>query len=141
MECTVYSTIKLPFSKKLLEKKVAHVLLGLKKSKASLSLHIIGDKKMTELNFQHRGKKKTTDVLSFAVQEGDLKISSDDWGDIFVCLPQVKRQAKEYGISWKEEFYRMMIHGILHLLGYDHMKENDAKKMFKLQEKFLSEIV
>jgi len=56
-------------------------------------------------------------------------------------LPQVKRQAKEYKISWKTEFYRMMIHGILHLLGYDHMNKKDAGKMFRLQEKFLAEIV
>lgn len=141
MECTVYATVKLPFGKKILEKKVEHILSSLKKSRASVSLHVIGDKKMTELNFQHRGKRKPTDVLSFATQEGESPISSDDWGDIFICLPQVKRQAKEYGISWKEEFYRMTVHGLLHLLGYDHMEAKDAKKMFALQEKFLSEIL
>ncbi len=105
-----------------------------------MSLHIIGDKKMTQLNFHHRGKKKTTDVLSFATHEGE-GLLSDDWGDVFISLPQVKKQAKEYQIPWQEEFYRMLIHGILHLFGYDHMEEKDAKKMFKLQEKFLSEIL
>lgn len=140
MECTVYSTFQLPFTKKKLEQSALHILKGLKKNRASISLHIIGDKKMTELNFQHRGKKKPTDVLSFATNEGEGQLS-DDWGDVFICLPQVKRQAKEYNIPWKEEFYRMLIHGILHLFGYDHMKEKDAKKMFRLQEKFLLEIV
>jgi len=140
MECTVYSTCKLPFSQKKLEQNALHIIKGLKKNRASLSIHIIGDKKMTALNFQHRGKKKPTDVLSFACNEGE-GMPSDDWGDVFICLPQVKRQAKEYNVSWKEEFYRMLIHGILHLFGYDHMKEKDAKKMFKLQEKFLAEIV
>lgn len=141
MDCTVYSKFVLPFSKKKLEQNIVHVLSGLKKTKASVSVHIIGDKKMTELNFQHRGKKKPTDVLSFATNEGEDNLFSDDWGDVFICLPQVKRQAKEYNIPWKEEFYRMMIHGILHLFGYDHMQEKDAKKMFKLQEKFLGEIL
>ncbi len=141
MECTVYCQLKIPISKKTLEKNVCHILQGLKKKKASVSLHIIGDKKMTDLNFQYRGKKKPTDVLSFASQEGDMAMPSDDWGDVFICLPQVKRQAKEYQIPWKTEFYRMMTHGILHLLGYDHMNEKDAKKMFRLQEKFLAEIV
>lgn len=141
MECTVYSTVKLPFGKKLLEKKVEHIVVGLKKPRASISLHIIGDKKMKELNFQHRGKNTPTDVLSFATQEGESGIPSDDWGDIFICLPQVKRQAREYSIPWKEEFYRMTTHGILHLFGYDHMKPRDAKKMFGLQEKLLAEIL
>lgn len=141
MECTVYSTLKFPLSKKTIEKNVVLVLKGLKKTKAAVSLHIIGDKKMTDLNFQYRGKKKPTDVLSFAVQEGDGGVASDDWGDIFICLPQVKRQAKEHKISWKEEFYRMSIHGVLHLFGYDHMKEPDAQKMFRLQERFLAEIL
>ncbi len=128
-------------SKKTLEKNLLSVLKGLKKKKAVISLHIIGDKKMTELNFQYRGKKKPTDVLSFASQEGDGGVRSDDWGDVFVCLPQVKRQAREYGVPWKKEFYRMSIHGVLHLFGYDHMEEKDAKKMFRLQEKFLSTMV
>lgn len=141
MECTVYCQLKIPISKKTLEKNVLQVLLGLKKKKATISLHVIGDKKMTDLNFQYRGKKKPTDVLSFASQEGDSAMATDDWGDVFICLPQVKRQAKEYKISWKIEFYRMMIHGILHLFGYDHMNEKDARKMFRLQEKFLAEIV
>lgn len=142
MECMIYSRFTLPFSNKKLEQDVQHVLHGLKKNTASISVHIIGDKKMTELNWKHRGKKKTTDVLSFATHEGEYKaIPSDDWGDVFISLPQVKRQAKEYKIPWQEEFYRMLIHGILHLFGYDHMEEKDAKKMFKLQEKFLSEIL
>jgi len=140
MECTVYSTFQLPFSKKKLEQKIEHILKQLKKNRASISVHIIGDKKMTALNYQHRGKKKPTDVLSFATNEGE-GLPSDDWGDVFICLPQVKRQAKEYNISWKEEFHRMLIHGILHLFGYDHMEEKEAKKMFRLQEKFLTKIL
>jgi len=128
-------------SKKTIEKNLVVVLKAFKKNKATISLHIIGDKKMIDLNFQYRGKKKPTDVLSFAVQEVDGGVASDDWGDIFICLPQVKRQAKEHKISWKEEFYRMSIHGMLHLFGYDHMEEKDAKKMFQLQEKLLSGIV
>jgi probable rRNA maturation factor len=139
MECNIYSSIEIPFSQKFIQKKVVSILSVLKKN-GDISIHFIGDAKMTSLNFAYRGKKKPTDVLSFAAQEGILIGKELEWGDVFICLPQVKRQAKELGISWKEEMYRMMIHGVLHLLGYDHLEKKDANKMFPLQEKLLKQI-
>lgn len=140
MDITFYTRITLPFSLASLKKNIEFILTTLKKKNAILSIHFVGDKKMTELNKKYRGKNKTTDVLSFALQEGELFGDKNDLGDIFICIAQVKRQAKEYKISFEEEFYRMTIHGILHVLGYDHMEENDAKKMFSRQEKLLQNV-
>lgn len=137
MDITLSTRIQLPFSVVLFKKNVESVLMSLKKKNALLSIHFIGDKKMTALNKKYRGKNKTTDVLSFAQQEGEFCGDKNDLGDIFICIAQVKRQAKEYKISFEEELYRMTIHGILHVLGYDHMEEKEAKKMFLKQEKLL----
>ncbi len=97
---------------------------------------------MKRLNNQYRGKNTTTDVLSFSLQEGiSLSGSNNELGDIFISVPQIKRQAHRLHISVREEFIRMLIHGVLHILGYDHEKEKDAKRMFSIQEKFLTQLV
>ena len=57
-----------------------------------------------------------------------------DRGDIFVCVPQIIRQSKQFGVTPKEECVRMLVHGVLHLLGYDHQTKHDADEMFSIQE-------
>jgi probable rRNA maturation factor len=107
-----------------------------KETKASgeLEVNVVGDKEITDLNFRYRGKNKTTDVLSFAWQE-DKKVKTKHLGQIYLCYPQIARQAKQLKIKIKEELARMLIHGFLHILGYDHAQKKDAEKMFKIQEK------
>lgn len=140
MECTIFTTVKdIGVSQKKIRDAVLLVLTKVKKKNAAVSVHFIGDRQMHRLNREHRGKDKVTDVLSFAMQEGDtwtgpLKNEKDDWGDIFICVPQIKRQAKEYGVTYTEELMRMTVHGVLHLLGFDHEKESDARIMFPLQD-------
>lgn len=140
MECTLFKTVKsVGVPDRQIQAVVLFVLESLKKKSAAVSVHCIGESQMRRLNRVHRGKDKVTDVLSFAMQEGEFmmekKSEHKDWGDIFICIPQIKRQAKEYGVSFKEEFFRMTVHGVLHLLGYDHEEEKEAKKMFSLQDK------
>lgn len=108
-----------------------------KKIKGDVEINIVGEKEIKSLNKKYRNKNKVTDVLSFAWQE-DKKIKSNFLGQIYICLPQIKRQAKEYNVTIKEEFKRMLIHGLLHLVGYDHQIDKDEKKMFALQDKILS---
>jgi probable rRNA maturation factor len=60
-------------------------------------------------------------------------------GDIYICIPQMKRQAKDYGHSEKRELSFLAVHGLLHLLGYDHMEKEDEEKMFSLQELILND--
>lgn len=144
MECTIYKTVKnIGIAEKQLEQVVLFVLDSLKKKRAAVSIHCVGDRQIRRLNREYRGKDKVTDVLSFAMQEGDHMMHREkelvDWGDIFICIPQIKRQAKTYGVSFKEELYRMTIHGVLHLLGYDHEKDEDARRMFPLQDRLLAQ--
>ncbi|MDD2758187.1 MAG: rRNA maturation RNase YbeY [Patescibacteria group bacterium] len=105
-----------------------------KKIKGAVEIALVGDTEIKKLNHVWRGKNKPTDVLSFSWGEGE-KISGDLLGQIIISFPRIKAQAKEYKVSVKEEFTRMLVHGLLHLAGYDHVKIKEATKMFKLQEK------
>lgn len=107
--------------------------------KGIFSITFIGDDEMHEMNKTYRGVDRTTDVLSFALNDRedtfDRKI--DVLGDIFISIPKMKSQALEYGHSEKRELSFLTIHGLLHLLGYDHMKPDDEKVMFDLQKEVL----
>lgn len=142
MDCVVNKTIKnLTVSQNFLSDIVLTVLKHEKKDHYSLSVNLVGEKKIRTLNKLYRQIDKVTDVLSFAIADGYKIMVGDDLGDIFVCVPQIKRQAKANNISFKEELVRMLIHGCLHLLGYDHVKMEGQKKMFALQEKLLKQVI
>lgn len=112
-------------------KKVAFSCLRSLRLRKSVSLVLAGDKKIKELNKIYRRKNRVTDVLSF----GDWDIP-DFLGEIVICLPQARRQAKRFGVALKEELARLLVHAILHLVGYDHEgSRKEAEKMFGLQEK------
>ncbi|MBU3965516.1 rRNA maturation RNase YbeY [Patescibacteria group bacterium] len=114
------------------------------KNKTEISLVICGKKKIRNINRLYRKKDKITDVLSFGDQKPDFIAAPDGTlrlGEIFICYPVAEKQARQYGYSAKEEMARLLIHGILHLAGYDHEKSaREAKKMFKLQEKIIAKI-
>ena len=135
MECNVYKTVKtISLSQKTVELVVFSVLTYCKKQ-GVVSVHFIGDQKMQRLNSMYRGKDNTTDVLSFSTQEGEkFPGEQDDLGDIFISVPQIHKQAKAYTVTYRSEIIRMMIHGTLHLLGYDHIKKKEAEEMFRIQE-------
>lgn len=139
MECLVFSTLKKkPNSINfVLIRTVAHYVLQREKRPGLLSVHLIADTKMKRLQREHRSKTGTTDVLSFAAQEGDWQGDIHDLGDIFLSVPQIERQAKTWGVSFREECIRLLIHGILHILGYDHIAPGEAKIMFSKQENYL----
>jgi len=122
--------------------------LVLKKTKGSafekrseLSVVLTGDSEVHRLNRLHRKKNKTTDVLSFPLLEGKkLKNNPSGLiplGDIVISLPQARRQAAQYGRKWRQELALLLVHGILHLLGYDHVTRWQEKRMFRLQDRLL----
>lgn len=95
-----------------------------------LSIVLLGPSKMKELNKRYRGQDKATDVLSFEY---------DDSGEIVICLSEVRKNAKEFGFSFKKELARVLIHGLLHLWGYDHEKSvKAAKEMARKENAYLS---
>ena len=106
---------------------------------AIFSVVFMTDEEIHEMNREYRGVDRVTDVISFAFEDNNDLVYNDIrmLGDIFICIPQMKRQATEYGHSEKRELSFLAVHGILHLLGYDHMNEKDEKVMFALQELIL----
>ena len=106
---------------------------------AIFSVVFMEDEEIHEMNKEYRGVDRITDVISFAFEDNNDFVYNDIrmLGDIFICIPQMKRQAEEFGHSEKRELAFLAVHGILHLLGYDHMNEEDEKVMFALQELIL----
>lgn len=104
---------------------------------AELGILITDDEKVHELNHLYRGIDCTTDVLSFALTEGDDFIAPPDGllhlGEVIVSYPQAERQAQEMRKDTKQEVALLLVHGILHLLGYDHAEE-DEEKLMKAKE-------
>lgn len=98
-----------------------------------VEVNLVSPAEIKKINRRSRGKNEVTDVLSFAWQE-DHAVRTKHWGEIFLCLERIQEQARRFEIKEEEELARLLAHGFLHLLGYDHGKPADAKKMFARQE-------
>ena len=107
-----------------------------------VNIIIVDNKKIREINKKYRGIDRETDVISFALEDDDtfIELPIRVLGDIYISIDRVKLQAKDYGHSEKREICFLVVHGILHLLGYDHMNTSDEKVMFSKQEKILDEL-
>lgn len=106
---------------------------------------LVCDTEIRQINKEYRQKDSVTDVISFAMKDQADEYEINDeiancLGDIFISVPAVFRQAKSYGHSVKREFLFLFVHGLLHLLGYNHEDEESEKVMFSLQEEILNEI-
>ena len=138
MECNIYKKVAKVILSNAYTKKVVELCLSeIDKLDYSVSVHLVGERRIRTLNMMHRGLDYATDVISFSALEGDVIGDSNDLGDIFICIDKIRKQARKYGVSEKEEFVRMLAHGILHLAGYDHKDEDQEEKMFKKQEKIV----
>lgn len=105
---------------------------------AIFNVIIVNDEKIHEINREYRNVDRPTDVISFALED-DKTMTSEVriLGDIYVSIDTARRQAYEYYNTEKEELRFLIIHGLLHLLGYDHMNESDEKEMMSLEEEVL----
>ena len=108
---------------------------------ALFNIIIVDENKIQELNRDYRGKDSVTDVISFALEDDEIFIDTDIrvLGDIYICIKRAQDQAIEYGHSLLRELAFLSVHGLLHLLGYDHIEKDDEKVMFSLQEMILDE--
>ena len=107
---------------------------------AIFSIIFVDEQEIQEINKEYRNIDKITDVISFAFED-NAKLVYNDFrvlGDIYVCIPRMIEQAREYGHSEKRELSFLTVHGLLHLLGYDHMEKEEEKEMFALQELILN---
>lgn len=127
---------------KYLDDVINHTLEKLNVTKAYLSVIFIDDEEMHKMNKEFRGIDRTTDVLSFALEDNDTYIPEiRQLGDIFISIPKMKEQAKEYKHTEKRELSFLVCHGLLHLLGYDHTKsKKDEEIQFGLQDEILNEL-
>lgn len=108
------------------------------KTKHIVSYIFVDLTKIQEINQQYRNIDKPTDVISFAYIDGEINHQlPKELGDVFICFDKVISQAEEYGHSVLRECAFLMVHGILHLLGYDHLEKEDEKIMFQLQDEIL----
>jgi probable rRNA maturation factor len=117
------------FTKKIIPGKVKHL---------QVSVLICGDSRIRELNREHRNKDKVTDVLSFPAFDDLRKTTSNGelfLGDLAICHPQTKRQAKKFKIGYMDEFIHLFFHGAIHLMGYDHEISVKEEELMQKWEK------
>ena len=118
---------------------VDYVVSKLELEKCEFNIIIVDNKRIHEINREYRNVDRETDVISFAMED-NMDIKYEDFrllGDIYISIDKCYSQADEYGHSKIREICFLATHGILHLLGYDHMNEDDEIEMFKLQNELL----
>ena len=122
---------------------------GLSNTQLIITITLTTPENIKEINKKYRNIDKETDVLSFPMferEELQEKIKNNQFthedvlGDIVISIEQVKKQAQEYGHSFEREFAYMLVHGFYHLMGYDHIKEEDKQKMRPKEEKILNDL-
>jgi probable rRNA maturation factor len=120
------------------------ILRYLKLTNVTLSVIITDNAVIQDINKQYRGKDRPTDVISFAYREEpfpEIEIEREELGDIYISLEKAEEQAGDYGNDLQGEIKRLLVHGILHLVGYDHEKDDsEALKMDALEEEILNSI-
>ena len=99
----------------------------------SATVAFVSDRKMRGLNKEFRGKNSTTDVLSFPFEADEFESGENNLGDIIISVEQAEKQAKENDLNFETEIKQLILHGVLHLCGYDH--ETDTGEMNKLELK------
>lgn len=123
--------------------KVLHKAMEKEKlENTTFNLIIVDNEYIHELNNNYRHIDRETDVITFALEDEDTLVVGGDeriLGDIYISIDKAKSQALEYGHSLLRELAFLAVHGFYHLLGYDHMTEEDEKVMFKKQEEVLEE--
>lgn len=128
-------------------KKIVSIVLEEEKivKEVELSIALIGPGRMRKINRRYRGKNRVTDVLAFPESKillEKFKVGAvkkvQGLGEIVICLREVKKNAKRFNLSSEKELARVLIHGMLHLLGYEHEKAKEAKKIKEKEDFYLS---
>ena len=126
---------------KIVHEVLIHGLEKLKIEEAIFNVIIVDNDYIHKLNKEYRNIDRETDVITFALEDDktfnpEIRIL----GDVYISIDKAKSQSEEYGHSLLRELCFLAVHGMLHLLGYDHMNKDDEKVMFTLQEEILDEM-
>ena len=122
-------------------KKLIRSVLKHEKSKMFFNVIFVTKDRIQQINHLYRGINKVTDVITFALMENPDELfmeAIDELGDVFICIDRAIEQATEYNHSIEREMGFLAVHGYLHLIGYDHMTEEDEKIMFSKQDEILN---
>ncbi|MDP3093161.1 MAG: rRNA maturation RNase YbeY [bacterium] len=123
------------FSRSFFKKVIEKVLKAEKKESSALTVVFLGPLAMRKLNFEYRQKNRPTDVLTFPAGPNQDRYL----GETLICLSEVRKNAKIFDQDFEKETKRVLIHGLLHLFGYDHERESkEAELMIRKQESHLS---
>ena len=125
-----------------LKEVINHTLEVMDAKESIFTIIFVTKEEIHELNKQYRGVDRVTDVISFALEDAH-DVSFTDvraLGDIYICIDRMKEQAIEYNHSETRELSFLTVHGLLHLLGYDHQTKEEEEVMFNLQRKILSDL-
>ena len=121
----------------LVRRAVTTVLMG-EHRPAAVSVTFLGPTAMRQLNRRHKKHDRPTDVLSFALEMPDGRLA----GDIYICRAVAAVQASDAGVGLREELVRLVVHGVLHVLGHDHPERNrEGSAMWRRQERYVREVV
>ena len=133
---------KRSISKKTIQKTAQAILDALASPDAELSLLVVDDDGIAPMNAQYLGRNGPTNVIAFPMQEGDFAaVNPHLLGDVVISAETCQREAEAAGIGFDRQFTELLIHGILHLFGYDHEKSSvEAERMFRKTEALLAEL-
>ena len=115
----------------------AEAALAGRRRDAELVVRVVDEAESRQLNHDYRGMDKPTNVLSFPF-EAPPGVPSEHIGDLVICAPVVQREAREQGKSAQAHWAHMTVHGVLHLLGYDHIEDDEAEEMEALERTILA---
>ena len=143
MEISIYNETeeKIDDELKIIHDVLVHGIDKLKVGDVIFNVIIVDNEYIHHLNKDYRGIDRETDVITFALED-DKTFNPVEriLGDVYISIDKARSQSEEYGHSLKRELCFLGVHGMLHLLGYDHMKKEDEEVMFKLQEDILDEM-
>jgi probable rRNA maturation factor len=127
----------LPLPERVVRRLVEGVLAG-ERADAEVSVTFVGPRVMRRLNAAHRGHDALTDVLAFPLPQPDGRLA----GDVYVCRAAARRHARRLGVPEREELARLVVHGTLHVLGWDHPETEDRNRspMWRRQERYVDRL-
>lgn len=139
--CLTNQQSLLSLNPNLVEEKTARLLKALGRPEAEVSILVVDDREMAAINGQYRGRPQPTNVIAFAQNDGRFGgLNPDFLGDVVISAETIQREARELGYEDGEIFYFYLIHGLLHLLGYDHERspaderaqEDETQRLWEL---------
>jgi probable rRNA maturation factor len=139
LEINLVFRVPCGLSRRLLTE-IIRAALPRSKKKVALTVAFVGDAEIRRLNRRYRGRDEVTDVLSFPLAGGFWPKQEQELGDIIISVSEARRETKRFGRKYRDEIALLVVHGVLHLLGFDHVKKSERKRMFGRQNRIMKKL-